>query len=344
MKRPLPHPTRAFAATALAAVCAAGALAACGGSDDESGSAASTGTAAAAAEPLKVGVLIPGFKNDGGYMQSAYEGLTKAEKELGDQIEVSMIENVASADMPQALQNLASQNEVVISVGGQTDEALKQVRPSFPDVKFSELGGPEDSYENKSSYDPKQAEIAFVAGAAAALSSKTGKIQFVAGLEAPPIVNTATEFKNGAEYANPDIEVLPPAYTGDFEDVAKSKEAALAGIAQGADVQYQILNTGLKGLAQAAKEKGTLIIGGPLPKECQEGDGYLGHTKSDIGVSLRYTIDQVLAGTWKGVDKPFGLNSGTGAAGFTLCSGDEEIQAELDQIQADIKSGKIKTI
>ncbi|MBJ7330153.1 MAG: BMP family protein [Solirubrobacteraceae bacterium] len=343
MNRPLPHPTRAFAATALAAVCAAGALAACG-SDDESGSAAGTSTSAESAKPLTVGVLIPGFKNDGGYMQSAYEGLQRAEKEHGDKIKISMIENVASADMPQALQNLASQNKVVISVGGQTDEALKTVVPSFPDVTFSELGGPNDSSENKSSYDPKQAEIAYVAGVAAALSSKTGKIQFVAGLEAPPIVNTATEFANGAKHAKPDIKVLPPAYTGDFEDVAKSKEAALAGIAQGADVQYQILNTGLKGLAQAAKEKGTLIIGGPLPKECKEGDGYLGHTRSDIGVSLEYTIDSVLDGTWKGVDKPFGLNSDTGAADFTLCSGDPKVQAKIDETIADIKSGKIKTI
>lgn len=343
MRRTLPHHTRA-AATAMAVVCAAGALTACGGSDDESGSAATASTTASSGEPLTVGVLIPGFKNDGGYMQSAYEGLQRAEKKHGDKIKVSMIENVASADMPQALQNLASQNEVVISVGGQTDEALKQVVPSFPDVRFSELGGPEDSSENKASYDPKQAEIAYVAGVAAALSSKTGKIQFVAGLEAPPIVNTATEFANGAKAAKPSIKVLPPAYTGDFEDVAKSKEAALAGIAQGADVQYQILNTGLKGLAQAAKEKGTLIIGGPLPKECKEGDGYLGHTRSDIGVSLKYAIDTSLDGTWKGVDKAFGLNSDTGAADFTLCSGDPKVQAKIDETIADIKSGKIKTI
>ena len=59
-----------------------------------------------AADPLKVGILIPGSKSDKGWMESGYDGLKAAEKKYGDKIKVQMIENINYADMEQALTNL----------------------------------------------------------------------------------------------------------------------------------------------------------------------------------------------------------------------------------------------
>jgi basic membrane protein A len=73
-----------------------------------------------AADPLKVGILIPGSKSDKGWMESGYDGLVAAQKKYGDKIKVQMIENINYADMDQALTNLASKNDLVIGVGGQT--------------------------------------------------------------------------------------------------------------------------------------------------------------------------------------------------------------------------------
>ena len=277
-------------------------------------------------------------------MESAANGVVRAKSDLGSKVKIQSITQVSSADMQQALTQLASSNDLVVSIGGQTDEALRQVVKSFPSKKFVEVGGPPDALSNLAMYDPKQAEIAFVAGALAALSSKTGKVQFLAGLEIPPIVNTANEFAKGAKYAKPSITVLPPGYTGDFEDVSKAKEAALAGIARGADVQYQILNTGLKGMLQAAHEKGTKVIGGPLTHECGFDSAFLGYTKSDIGLAAEYAMKQVLAGTWKAQYVPFGLASTTGASGIVSCNDDSAVKSKLQKIMADIKSGQIKTV
>lgn len=66
------------------------------------------------AEPLKVGILIPGSKSDKGWMESSYDGLKAAEKKYGDKIKVQMIENINYADMDQALTNLASKNTLEI--------------------------------------------------------------------------------------------------------------------------------------------------------------------------------------------------------------------------------------
>ena len=202
-------------------------------------------------------MLLPGSKTDKGWMESGYDGLVAAQKRHGAKIKVQMIENISNADMEQALTTLAQKNKLVIGIGGQTQAALMKVAKRFPKVNFAVIGGNRDeSLPNVSGYDVKQAEIAYVAGAAAAMLSKTGAMSYVGGLEIPPIVNAGTEFNNGAKSINPNIKFFVN-YTGDFDDVAKSKEATLAAIAQGADVHYHILNLGLRGMEQAAKDKST---------------------------------------------------------------------------------------
>jgi basic membrane protein A and related proteins len=183
-----------------------------------------------AADPLTVGVLLPGSKTDKGWMESGYDGLMAVQKELGPKIKMQMIENISNADMEQALTTLASKNQLVIGIGGQTQAALTKVAKKFPKVKFSVVGGNRDeSVPNIAGYDVKQAEIAFVAGAAAAMLSKTGAISYIGGLEIPPIVNAGTEFNNGAKFINPKIKYFQ-SFTGDFDDVVKSKEGTLAAI------------------------------------------------------------------------------------------------------------------
>src|SRR5260370_18727479 len=190
-------------------------------------------------------------------MESSYDGLTAAQKKYGDKIQVQMIENINYADMDQALTNLAGKNELVIGVGGQTQASVYKIAKRFPKVHFSIVGGNEgESAPNVAGYDAKQAEIAFVAGAAAAMLSKNGAISYVGGLEIPSIVNAGKEFGNGAKSINASIKYFEN-YTGDFDDVAKSKEATLAAIAQGPDIPYHILNLPLPPTQQPAKQNAT---------------------------------------------------------------------------------------
>ena len=137
----------------------------------------------ALAAPLMIGVLIPGSKSDKGWMESGYDGMRAAEKRHGDKIKVSFIENVKFADMEQALVALATKNALVIGVGGQTEASVRKVAKRFPKVKFSVVGGNRGTQDdNVSQYDVRQAEIAYVAGAAAAMLSKSGAISYVGRL------------------------------------------------------------------------------------------------------------------------------------------------------------------
>lgn len=304
-----------------------------------SGLASSTAWAA----PVAVGILIPGSKSDKGWMESGFDGLTASEKKHGAAIKVQMIENIKDAEMEQALTNLASKSDLVIGVGGQTQAALLKVAKRFPKVKFSIVGGAVgDKIPNVAQYDVKQAEIAFLAGAAAAMLSKTGAVSYVGGLEIPSIVNAGKEFGNGAKYIKPDIKYFE-AYAGDFDNVAKSKEATLAAISQGADVHYHILNLGLRGMEQAAREKGTHLIGG-YTNRCGGDPLYVAYSVTGVGFQVQYAIDQTVAGTWEPGYKPFGLAMGSAASDIIVCSGTAEQKAKLEAIKKEILSGKITTL
>jgi len=304
---------------------------------------AAAGTADAAG-PLKVGVLIPGSKSDKGWMESGYDGLKRAEKKNGDKIKVSFVENVKFADMEQALTMLAGKSDLVIGVGGQTQASVYKVAKKFPKIKFSIVGGNKaEPQPNIAQYDVRQAEIAFVAGAAAAMLSKTGGVSYVGGLEIPAIVNAGKEFGKGAKYINPNIKYFE-SYTGDFDDVAKSKEATLAAIAQGADVHYHILNLGLRGMEQAAREKKTHIIGSYTDR-CGTDPLYVAYSITGVGFQVEYAVDQLVAGTWKPEFKPFGLKMGPQASDIKVCGGLTADQLKkLEEIKKDLLDGKIAVL
>ncbi|MET0794413.1 MAG: BMP family protein [Polyangiaceae bacterium] len=299
---------------------------------------------APATEPLTVGVLIPGSKSDKGWMESGYDGLTRAEAKYPGKVKIEYVENVKFADMEQALTMLAGKSGLVIGVGGQTEASVRKVAKHFPQLKFSVVGGNKGSQDgNVAQYDVRQAEIAFVAGAAAAMLSKTGGVSYVGGIEIPAIVNAGKEFGNGARYINPKIKYFE-AYTGDFDDVAKSKEATLAAIAQGADVHYHILNLGLRGMEQAAREKSTHIIGSYTDR-CGTDPLYVAYSITGVGTQLEYAVDQFAAGTWKAEFKPFGLAMGPTSSDMKVCGGlTPEQLGKLEEIKRDILSGKIKTL
>ena len=69
--------------------------------------------------------------------------MSPSEKKYGDKIKVQMIENINYADMDQALTNLATKNDLVIGVGGQTQASVYKIAKRFPKVKFSIVGGNE---------------------------------------------------------------------------------------------------------------------------------------------------------------------------------------------------------
>ncbi|SDJ50623.1 BMP family ABC transporter substrate-binding protein [Streptomyces indicus] len=333
------HSRRTLAPAALLSVAGLLALTACGGNSSAQDGASGSGA-------LKVGVLFPGSLSDGGFMESAYRGYQRAAKEHAGKVTFRKVEQVQAADYEQALVRFATSSDLVISMGGQTDAAVRKVAARFPKVKFAEIGGPADGKPtaNLALYDPQQAEAAYLSGAAAALLSKKKTVGFVGGAELPAIVNAAKEFERGAKAVVPDVEVLTPQYVGDFNDAAKAKQSALADYSAGADVLGQILNLGQKGVVQAAAGKGGTLIGGPIPADCGTQKAYAAYVETDIGAEIEYATDQLVKGSWQPEAVHFGLTFEDPQNNIHLCGeADPSIAKKLDEVKAGIESGKVKT-
>ncbi|WP_428952916.1 BMP family ABC transporter substrate-binding protein [Streptomyces sp. cg35] len=340
--RPLRSRPRTTTLTAAVAVTAGLALLTGCGGDASSAAGSSTG------DDLKVGVLFPGSLSDDGFMQSAYLGYQRAAKTHAGKASFRKVEQVQAADYESALVRFASTSDLVISLGGQTDAAVRKVAPRFPKVKFVEIGGPADGkpLANLALYDPQQAEAAFLAGAASALLSEKGTVAFVGGAELPAIVNAAKEYENGAKAADPKVKVLAPQYVGDFNDVAKAKQSALADYGAGADVLGQILNLGHKGVAQAAAQRKGTLIGGPVAHTCAAGSAYAGYVETDIGAEIEYAVDQLAAGSWKAEAVHFGLTFEDPQNDIVLCDSADagpDVTKKLDELKKKIADGEITT-
>lgn len=315
----------------LLAAAAAVALTACSSTDSTSDDA------------LSVGVFFPGSISDTGFMESGYLGYQRVLEAYGDKVDASYVEQVAAPDYQQALQRFASQNDLVISVGGQTDADVRKIAPQFPDVKFVEIGGPSDAepLDNLAYYDPQQAEAEFLSGAVAASVSRSGTVGFVGGVELPAIVNAASAFESGAQFVRPDVRVLAPQYVGDFNDPAKAKQAAGAEFAGGADVLGQIVNLGKQGLAQAARESGASMSGGPIPGDCTD-PTFVGYVRTDIGTEIEYAVSSALDGTWAAEQVPFGLTSDKGGTDYLLCSASPIAAESLSKAKSALTAGTVE--
>src|SRR6185436_9347606 len=110
----------------------------------------------------------------------------------------------------------------------------------------------------------KEQEGSFLVGMIAILTSKTGKVGFVGGMDIPLIRKFQCGYEQGAKYANPKAEVFSnmTGTTGAaWNDPARGGELARAQFAKGADVVFAAAGgTGI-GVYQAAKDAKKFAIG-----------------------------------------------------------------------------------
>jgi len=135
------------------------------------------------------------------------------------------------------------------------------------------------------------------------LSEKVGTIRGL-HFQSPPHAQ--------AKLVRPDVKTIV-VFTGSFDDVAKAKEATLATIAQGADVHVHVMNKVLPGIEQAAREKGSGLIGGPLPA-CGSDRLYIAYSRTGVGYLVDYAVKSYAEGTWKPGPQSFGLKAGPEAS------------------------------
>jgi basic membrane protein A len=236
--------------------------AACG--SDKGGSVSSNTTKGNTSKNnLKVGIVYDlGGRGDQSFNDAASAGLDKAVKEFGLAKPQELEPDKGGENRAQLLRLLAEDNtNLILAVGFLFGDSVKATAPGFPKSTFAIVDETVD-LPNVASLTFAEEQGSYLVGAAAALTSKTGKLGFIGGVETPLIKKFEAGFVAGAKKINPNATVdvkyisQPPDFTG-FNDPAKGKEIATGQYAGGADVIYAAAGGSGGGLFEAAKATST---------------------------------------------------------------------------------------
>lgn len=154
----------------------------------------------------------------------------------------------------------------IVVVGFTYANALKKVAPEFPKVQWGIVDDSSVTAPNVQSIVFKEEEGSYLVGLAAAMTTKTGRIGFIGGVNTPLIKKFEAGFIAGAKAINPRIRIQStyisnfPDFSG-FNDPAKGYEAAKGMYENGADVVYAAAGGTGTGMHKAASELKKWSIG-----------------------------------------------------------------------------------
>lgn len=242
--------------TALTAISAA-VLVGCGKKEEPK--QAEAPKAEVKAEPLKIAFAYVGPVGDGGWT-FAHDNARKAlEKEFGDKIQTSFVENVPeSADAERVIRDMVGQgNKLVFGTTFGYMEPMLKVAADHKDVKFEHATGYKQA-DNMRTYDSRTYEGAYLAGVIAGKMTKSNTLGVVASIPIPEVIRNINSFTLGAQSSNPKVKTKV-VWVNEWFNPPKETEAATSLINGGADVLFQ--NTDSPAVLKTAQDKGKRAFG-----------------------------------------------------------------------------------
>ncbi|WP_370325594.1 BMP family protein [Euzebya sp.] len=304
-------------------------------------------------EDFNVGLVTDiGRVDDGTFNQFAYDGMQAASECLG--FETSFIETASEADYATNITSILDGDpEVVVTVGFLIADATLEAANNNPDVNFIGIDQFQEEFpENYVGILFREDQGGFLAGAMGALLSESGTIGAVGGLETvPPVVRFLNGYQTGAQYVNPDINVLT-VYTDSFTDPAQGQSAAQQFLGEGADVIFGAGGQTGSGAIQTAAENGAWAIGvdqdeyfttfggGSSPGADRLATSAV--KRVDLGTFIQ--IGDVLAGSFEGgIFTLDAANGGITYAPFHDADIPEDVATQIEEIRAGLADGSIET-
>ncbi|MFL8935358.1 BMP family protein [Rossellomorea oryzaecorticis] len=199
-----------------------------------------------------IGILLSDTGlGDGSFNDSAFRGLERARDELGILFDYR---EAPDGNFEEALEELVAQDhDLVIGLGFSIQEALEKVAKEHPKQQFLLIDG--SSELDNITITFKEQEGSFLVGMVAAMKSKSNKLGFIGGADAPVIHRFEKGFEQGAKYVNPSITILKD-NANNFGDAALGSSIAEKQIEQGADFIYPAAGFTGVGSIQAAQKAG----------------------------------------------------------------------------------------
>lgn len=200
----------------------------------------------------KIAIVLSGPANDDSWNEAA---LKAAESLKQDGVEVSISESVDVPDAERVLRQYAEAGyTVIVAHSFNYQDAVFKVAKEFPNVNFAWGGGIGKTGENVADYDQPFYEGAYLVGQLAGNLSQSGKLGALYGFDIPVCKAMGKALLAGAKTMRPDATLTDTA-VGDWMDVSKAKEAALAQAETGVDYWISCGQGPALGAIEAARAK-----------------------------------------------------------------------------------------
>ncbi|MFD1662044.1 BMP family protein [Streptomyces caeni] len=296
-----------------------------------------------------------GGKGDQSFNDAAYAGFQKAEKDFkisGRDIEPQ--DGESDADKVQRLETLAKSGyNPVIGVGFAYAPAVKQVAAKYPKVTFGIIDDNTIQLKNVADMVFHEEQSSYLAGVAAAKTTKKNHIGFIGGVDIPLIHKFEAGFVQGAKSVNPKVKIESQYLTqtpaeGGFSSPDKGKDAANGQIEAGADVIYQAAGLSGQGVIQAAAAHKVWAIGVDSDQYTQSAlakykDYILGSALKNVGGAVYELTKSVVEGKPLSGEQRGDLKSG--GVGFADSNPKyqamKDVVAAVDKAKQDIIDGKV---
>lgn len=218
------------------------------------------GPKANASGTVRIGMVTDvGGLGDRSFNDSAYAGLVRARDQL--HVGTTVLQSRSAADYQINMTVLANKEyDEIFAIGFLMARDVAEVAERYSKRHFSIIDAVVDQ-PNVTSVTFKEEEGSFLAGALAAMTTKTKTIAFLGGLDIPLLRKFEAGYAAGAREIDPSVKVLVK-YVGSFEDVASGKELAGVQFSQGADIIYVAAGkAGLGAIDQVKGRPDAFVIG-----------------------------------------------------------------------------------
>lgn len=203
-------------------------------------------------------VTDTGGVDDKSFNQSTWEGILAFGEENGLKKGDGGFDYLQSAQESDYVTNLNSlirrDFDLVFAVGFALHNAVAEVADQQPDAKIAIIDEVVPDKENVASIMFRANEASYLAGVAAALETKTGKVGFIGGVTGEIIGGFQAGFEAGVAAVDPNIKV-DVEYAESFTDAAKGQQIAKRMYDSGADIIFHAAGGVGNGLFTEAKER-----------------------------------------------------------------------------------------
>jgi basic membrane lipoprotein Med (substrate-binding protein (PBP1-ABC) superfamily) len=334
-------------------------LAACGGNTgsttDSSGSGASAGSGVASQpsgsgsgsaqgstssgsddKPLVYGVFATPLEEpwDGAVHQAL-----QAAADAGEIVYKHTDSNDSDDKMTRTLTDLLTNQKPAIVVGDafSSEDAVRAVAKDYPNVQFAFGSGNPPVDPNFSTFDNWLQDPAYLAGMLAGGVTKSGTIGVVAAMPIPEVNRIVNAFISGVAETN-DKATVKVTFINSFFDPTTAKQAALAQVAQGADVLFAERD----GVIEAAKEKNLPVIGMMVDQKDEAPKNVMTSLVWNMGPTIEEVIKEYKAGTLHSQD--LGKYSFMRNGGSSLAPINTDVPGGIPQDLIDKVTAKQKQI